>query len=148
MAADSRIEEVVVTAQKREPSLKDIPASVYAVTGEQINDILSAGENIRALAALVPSLNVESSNGRQSPRFYIRGIGNYDFDVNATQPVSLIVDEASLENSVLKSLPLFDVQQLEVLAGPQGTLFGRGKPPVSLRSIPLNRAMIRTHTSM
>ncbi len=124
-AADGRIEEVVVTAQKRAQSLQDIPASVYAMQTDQVDDLLSAGENIRALAARVPSLNIESSNGRQSPRFYIRGIGNYDFDVNATQPVSLILDEVNLENAVLKSLPLFDVQQVEVLAGPQGTLFGR-----------------------
>lgn len=124
-ASDRPIEEIVVTAQKREQSLQDIPASVHAIPAEQIDDLLSAGENIRALAARSPSLNVESSNGRQSPRFYIRGIGNYDFDVNATQPVSLILDEVALENSVLKSLPLYDLQQVEVLAGPQGTLFGR-----------------------
>ncbi len=126
IAADNGVlEEIVVTAQKREQSLKDIPASVTAIPAARVNDLLSAGENIRALAARAPSLNVESSNGRQSPRFYIRGIGNYDFDVNATQPVSLILDEVALENSVLKSLPLYDVERVEVLAGPQGTLFGR-----------------------
>ena len=124
-AADYALEEVIVTAQKREQSLKDIPASVTAIPPERIDDLLSGGENIRALAARAPSLNIESSNGRQSPRFYIRGIGNYDFDVNATQPVSMILDEVALENSVLKSVPLFDVAQVEVLAGPQGTLFGR-----------------------
>lgn len=125
-AADYEIEEVIVTAQKREQSLKDVPGSVTAIPAEKIDDLLNAGENIRALAARAPSLNIESSNGRQSPRFYIRGIGNYDFDVNATQPVLMILDEVSLENPVLKSLPLFDLQQVEVLAGPQGTLFGRG----------------------
>jgi iron complex outermembrane receptor protein len=124
-AADYELEEVIVTAQKREQSLRDIPASVTAIPAERLDDLLNGGENIRALAARAPSLNVESSNGRQSPRFYIRGIGNYDFDVNATQPVSMILDEVALENSVLKSIPLFDVQQVEVLAGPQGTLFGR-----------------------
>jgi len=111
-AANERLEEIIVTAQKREQSLRDIPASVTAIPAEQIDELLSAGENIRALAARAPSLNVESSNGRQSPRFYIRGIGNYDFDVNATQPVSLILDEVALENSVLKSLPLFDLANL------------------------------------
>lgn len=119
------LEEIVVTAQKREQSLQDIPSAVSAIPAEKVRDYLSAGENIRALAGRVPSLQIESSNGRQSPRFYIRGLGNYDFDVNATQPVSLIYDEVALENSVLKSIPLFDIERVEVLKGPQGTLFGR-----------------------
>ena len=119
------LEEIVVTAQKREQSLQDVPSAVSAISSSEIEDFLGAGENIRALAGRVPSLQIESSNGRQSPRFYIRGLGNYDFDVNATQPVSLIYDEVNLENSVLKSVPLFDVARVEVLKGPQGTLFGR-----------------------
>ncbi|RBP51639.1 TonB-dependent receptor [Arenicella xantha] len=123
--SDLTLEEIVVTAQKREQSLQDIPAAVSAIPAAQVQDYLGAGENIRALAGRVPSLQIESSNGRQSPRFYIRGLGNYDFDVNGTQPVSMIMDEVALENSVLKSLPLFDVARVEVLQGPQGTLFGR-----------------------
>ncbi|GAB3111894.1 TonB-dependent receptor [Aestuariicella hydrocarbonica] len=119
------LEEIIVTAQKREQSLRDVPAAVSAITAENVEDFLDAGENIRALAGRVPSLQIESSNGRQSPRFYVRGLGNYDFDVNATQPVSMIYDDVALENSVLKSIPLFDVAQVEVLKGPQGTLFGR-----------------------
>ena len=119
------LEEIVVTAQKREQTLQDIPSAVSAISAEEVDDFLGAGENIRALAGRVPSLQIESSNGRQSPRFYIRGLGNYDFDVNATQPVSMIYDEVNLENSVLKSLPLFDIERVEVLKGPQGTLFGR-----------------------
>ncbi|MGI9284917.1 MAG: TonB-dependent receptor [Pseudomonadales bacterium] len=122
------LEEIVVTAQKREQSLQDVPASVSVMSGDSIRDYVGSGENIRALAGRVPSLQVESSNGRQSPRFYIRGLGNTDFDVNANQPVSLVLDEVALENSVLKSLPLFDVDRVEVLKGPQGTLFGRNTP--------------------
>ena len=116
-AAQRVLEEVIVTAQKREQSLQEIPASVTALSGDFVNEVLGAGENIRALNGRVPSLVVESSNGRQSPRFYIRGIGNYDFDVNATQPVSLIMDEIALENAVLKSLPLFDVGRWSVDLG-------------------------------
>jgi iron complex outermembrane receptor protein len=126
VASAQVLEEVIVTAQKREQSLQEIPSSVSVISGSFVNEILTAGENIRGLNGRVPSLVVESSNGRQSPRFYIRGIGNYDFDVNATQPVSFVLDEISLENSVLKSFPLFDVDRIEVLRGPQGTLFGRG----------------------
>ena len=90
--------------------------------------MFEGGEDIRALATRVPSLYAESSNGRSAPRFYIRGLGNSDFDLAASQPVSIIVDEVVLENVVLKSFPLFDLERVEVLRGPQGTLFGRNTP--------------------
>ncbi|MEM1112309.1 MAG: TonB-dependent receptor [Pseudomonadota bacterium] len=124
-ASAQGLEEVVVTAQKREQTLQDVPASVSVVSGDSMRDYIGAGENIRALAGRVPSLQIESSNGRQSPRFYIRGLGNTDFDVNANQPVSLLLDDVTLENPVLKSIPMFDLDRIEVLKGPQGTLFGR-----------------------
>ncbi len=119
------LEEIIVTAQKREQSLEDVPASVTAITGDTVRDYLGSAENVRALANRVPSLNIESSNGRTQPRFYIRGLGNIDFDNNAAQPVGMVFDEIFLEGNVLRSLPLFDIQRVEVLAGPQGTLFGR-----------------------
>ncbi|MCH8221230.1 MAG: TonB-dependent receptor, partial [Proteobacteria bacterium] len=117
--------EVVVTAQKREQSLRDVPVSVSVISGDTVNDYLGSAENIRALAGRVPSLQVESSNGRTQPRFYIRGQGNIDFDNNANQPVSMVFDDIALENNVLRSLPLFDIARVEVLKGPQGSLFGR-----------------------
>ena len=123
--AQKVLEEVIVTAQKREQSLQDVPASVSVVSNASMHDFVGSGENIRAMAGRVPSLQIESSNGRQSPRFYIRGLGNTDFDVNASQPVSLVLDNVALENPVLRSLPMFDLERIEVLKGPQGTLFGR-----------------------
>ncbi|MBL8305591.1 MAG: TonB-dependent receptor, partial [Rubrivivax sp.] len=80
------------------------------------------------LAGRVPSLNIESSFGRAFPRFYIRGIGNTDFDLNASQPVSLVYDDVVQENPILKGFPIFDMERIEVLNGPQGTLFGRNSP--------------------
>ncbi|WOH38311.1 TonB-dependent receptor [Thalassotalea fonticola] len=121
----SKLEVIEVTARKRVETVKDVPATVTAISADSLKDYLGAGENIRALAGRVPSLQVESSNGRQSPRFYIRGLGNTDFDVNANQPVSMVLDEVVLENPILKGVPLFDIQRVEVLNGPQGTMFGR-----------------------
>ncbi len=73
----------------------------------------------------MPGLYAESSNGRVAPRFYIRGLGNTDFDLAASQPVSIIMDDVVMENVVLKSTPIFDLDRVEVYRGPQGTLFGR-----------------------
>jgi len=122
---DTWLEEVVVTAQKRVQSLQDVPISVATLSGERMDAIFSDGSDILALGVRVPGLYAESSNGRASPRFYIRGLGNADFDLAASQPVSIIMDEVVMENVVLKSFPLFDVSQVEVIRGPQGTLFGR-----------------------
>ena len=124
----STLDELIVTAQRRSENIQDVPISVTAVEGEQLAAMFEGGEDIRALATRVPSLYAESSNGRLAPRFYIRGLGNADFDLAASQPVSIIVDEVVLENVVLKSFPLFDVERVEVLRGPQGTLFGRNTP--------------------
>ena len=119
------LEEIVVTATKRETGLQDVPISVATLSGERYEAIFSGGEDILALSGRVPGLYAESSNGRSAPRFYIRGLGNIDFDLAASQPVSVIMDEVVMENVVLKSFPLFDMDQVEVIRGPQGTLFGR-----------------------
>ena len=126
--AASKADDVVVTAQRREERLKDVPVSVAAISGDRLDLIQSGGNDIRALAGRVPSLNIESSFGRAFPRFYIRGLGNSDFDLNASQPVSLVYDDVVLENPILKGFPIFDLQRVEVLRGPQGTLFGRNTP--------------------
>lgn len=122
------LDVIVVTAQKREQDLQDVSASIAALRGEKLDVLSSAGADIRFLSARVPSLIIESSFGRTFPRFYIRGLGNTDFDLNASQPVSLVYDEVVLENPILKGYPVFDLDRIEVLRGPQGTLFGRNTP--------------------
>jgi iron complex outermembrane receptor protein len=119
------LEEILVTAQKRLQTMDQVPAAVSAISGESINEYIGGAQDIRALAARVPGLNIETSNGRTQPRFYLRGLGNIDFDVNANQPVALIFDEIAYENNTLRSVPLFDIERIEVLKGPQGSLFGR-----------------------
>jgi iron complex outermembrane receptor protein len=122
------LEEVIVTATKRVENIQDIPVSITVLSGEDI-DLLAGGvPDIRFLNGRVANLTVESSFGRVFPRFYMRGYGNTDFDLNASQPVSLVVDEVVQENPILKGFPLFDVQRVEALRGPQGTLFGRNTP--------------------
>jgi iron complex outermembrane receptor protein len=127
-AASEGVGDIVVTATRRSENLQDIPLSVATVDDETLQAVQSGGADIRGLSGRVPSLNIESSFGRTFPRFYIRGLGNTDFDLNASQPVSLIYDDVVLENPILKGFPAFDVDRIEVLRGPQGTLFGRNTP--------------------
>ena len=127
-AQDGGLDTITVTAQKREENQQEVPISVETLSADRVSAIQAAGEDIRALAARIPSLYAESSNGRYAPRFYIRGLGNVDFDLAASQSVSIVVDEVPLENVLLRSAPMFDVEQVEVSRGPQGTLFGRNTP--------------------
>jgi iron complex outermembrane receptor protein len=122
------LEEVIVTATKREETILEVPISISTLTSEDIGALNASGDDIRFLRGRVPSLNIESSFGRLFPRFYIRGWGNTDFDINASQPVSLVYDGVVQENPYLKGFPIFDTEMVEVLRGPQGTLFGRNTP--------------------
>ncbi|HAT33443.1 MAG TPA: TonB-dependent receptor [Janthinobacterium sp.] len=126
--AAGQLETVTVTAQRRKENIRDVPLSVTLLRDEKLDVLVSGGQDIRVLAGKVPSLNVESSNGRTFPRFYIRGYGNTDFSTFASQPVSLVYDDVVQENPILKGFPIFDLAGVEVLRGPQGTLFGRNTP--------------------
>ncbi len=119
---------ITVTAERRVENIRDVPSAVSSLQGETLEVLNSGGQDIRQLAGRVPSLNIESSFGRAFPRFYIRGIGNTDFDLNASQPVSLVFDDVVQENPILKGFPVFDLASIEVLNGPRGTLFGRNSP--------------------
>jgi iron complex outermembrane receptor protein len=127
-APAGQLEVVTVTAQRRAENIREVPVSVSMINNEKLDILLSAGQDIRVLAGKTPSLNIESSTGRVFPRFYIRGYGNTDFTVFASQPVSLIYDDVVQENPILKGYPMYDLANVEVLRGPQGTLFGRNTP--------------------
>jgi iron complex outermembrane receptor protein len=124
----SQLEAVIVTGSRRAENLKDVALSISAIKSEELDTYNAAGQDIRALSGKVPSLNIESDYGRTFPRFYIRGLGNTDFDMNASQPVGLVYDDVVQESIALKGFPVFDMAQVELLRGPQGTLFGRNSP--------------------
>ncbi len=127
-AEAGKLSVITVTAERRTENIREVPSSITALSGELLEVLNSGGQDIRLLSARVPSLNIESSFGRACPLFYIRGIGNTDFDLNASQPVSLVFDDVVQENPILKGFPIFDLERIEVLRGPQGTLFGRNSP--------------------
>lgn len=126
--AGHELSEIVVTARKQEQRSFDVPMALSVLQGEELDWFRASGHDIRFLTSRTPSLQVKSSFGRVFPRFYIRGLGNTDFDLNASQPVSIIHDGVVLENPLLKGAPVFDLDRIEVLRGPQGTLFGRNTP--------------------
>jgi iron complex outermembrane receptor protein len=122
------LDQVEVTAQRRTQDIGDVPLAVTAIDARALRDQGASARDVLALANRAPSLQAESSFGRTFPRFYIRGLGNNDFDLNASQPVSLVVDGIVMENPTLKGFPVFDIERVEVLRGPQGSLFGRNTP--------------------
>ena len=127
-ARAATLDTVEVTAQRRVENIQDVPVSISTVGGEKLDALTSGGGDVRVLSGRVPSLNIESSFGRAFPRFYVRGYGNTDFRLNTSQPVSLVYDDVVQENPILKGFPLFDIARVEVLRGPQGSLFGRNTP--------------------
>ncbi|MFO7552957.1 MAG: TonB-dependent receptor [Haliea sp.] len=120
--AQGQLEEVIVTAQKRAQSLQEVGISISAF-GE--DDVKSRGlDNLDRLAAAVPNLQaLDEAAGL--PSFRIRGIGLNEFQAAFDSPVGVHLDEIFLSKPMLASMGFFDVARIEVLKGPQGTLFGR-----------------------
>ena len=112
------LDTIEVTATRRVQNIQDVPMAITAVSGEKLDVLTSGGDDVRLLAGRLPSLNIESSYGRSFPRFYVRGLGNTDFDLNASQPVSLVYDDVVQENPILKGFPMFDMDQVEMYRGP------------------------------
>ncbi len=113
------LEEVVVTAEKRELNPKDIPAALTVVTPRNI-----PGENnpdLRNLSAIVPNFYMQQGGLKLSTPLYIRGIGT----VSGTPPVGLYVDGVPVFDKNAFVFELYDIRQIEVLRGPQTTLYGR-----------------------
>ncbi|NIB40776.1 TonB-dependent receptor [Pseudomaricurvus alkylphenolicus] len=118
-----QLEEVVVTAQKRAQNLNDVGIAVTAFTG---SDITAFGmEQPSDLAAQTPSLTVKNASGNTAPVFTVRGVGLNAFVSNVNPSVAVYLDEVYQVNTSMMSFGLFDLERVEVLKGPQGTLFGR-----------------------
>ena len=127
-SAPQQLQTVTITAERREENIKNVPVSATNLSGDILDAMNAGGQDMQMLQGRTPSLNVESSYGRAFPKFYIRGYGNVDFHQNSSQPVSLVYDDVVQESSVLKGFPAFDLDRIEVLRGPQGSLFGRNTP--------------------
>ena len=117
------LEEMVVTAQKREQSLQDVPLAVSAMTGESMRD---AGiDDIEGLSRQVPSLQVQSSVGAATASYRMRRVGNIGNIPTFESAVGLFLDGAYRNRPIFSTADLFDVERIEVLRGPQSTLYGK-----------------------
>ncbi len=117
-----QLEEVVVTAQKRKQSLQDVPVSVTAVDGSFIQDVAAA--DLSDVAQYVPNVRVDADD-LGSPQLFIRGFGTNAFNPSFESSVGFVQDEIYFGRPGYFTESMFDIDRVEVLRGPQGTLFGK-----------------------
>jgi len=117
------LEEVLVTAQKRSESAQDIPIAVTGVTADMLDKL--GFENANDVSAQVPNMQVSGPYGDVQPIFSIRGVSMSDYSSNQASPIGVYVDEAYLAPVYSHGASFFDIERLEVLRGPQGTLYGK-----------------------
>lgn len=117
------LEEVLVTAQKRSQSTQDIPVAVTGLGGDALDKL--GFDNANDIGAQVPNMQVSGAYGEVQPIFAIRGVSMSDYSSNQASPIGVYVDEAYMGPTYSHGANFFDVERLEVLRGPQGTLYGK-----------------------
>lgn len=121
---DNGVQDIIVTAQRREQSILKVPLAITAASGDQL---VSKGiTNSNQLSNAVPSLQINSAYGDTQPNFTLRGIGvANEYNSNQASPVGVYVNDVYLASRTAQGMGLYDLDRVEVLRGPQGTLFGR-----------------------
>ncbi len=117
------LEEVIVTAQKREQSLQDVPIAITAFTQTDLRNL--SFTNLQGLTEAVSAVELFDERGAGQPTWVIRGVGLADFNANNTPTAAIYYDEFYLSSNVMGGLGLYDLDRVEVLKGPQGGLYGR-----------------------
>lgn len=117
------LEEVLVTAQKRSQSTQDIPVAVTGLGGDTLEKL--GFDNATDIGAQVPNMQVSGAYGEVQPIFSIRGVSMSDYSSNQASPIGVYVDESYLGPTYSHGSSFFDIERLEVLRGPQGTLYGK-----------------------
>src|SRR6202163_3097320 len=122
--ADEALEEVVVTAQRQSERLQDVPIAITAMSAQELTDrgVRQAGD----IAANVPNMLLNSPYGPEAqPTFTLRGVTTQDFSENQSSPIAMYVDEVYKSVGAVQALQTYDLDRVEVLRGPQGTLYGK-----------------------
>jgi iron complex outermembrane receptor protein len=149
MAADSAaaadnggLSEIVVTAQRREESAQDVGIAMSVLAGQSLAD--KSITYINELQNAIPNLQVEPAFGSSQPQFRLRGVGFLDYTSNNTSPVGVSLDGVAFALPIQTQGQLFDIDRVEVLRGPQGTLYGRNSTGGAVNFIS-NRPTAETH---
>jgi iron complex outermembrane recepter protein len=121
-AARGALEEIVVTAQRRAESINDVGMSIQAIDADSLEALRVT--SVRDLTTIVPSFTVSQSY-QGVPTYTLRGIGFNTINLSATSTVGTYVDEVAYAYPIMNTGPLMDLERVEVLKGPQGTLYGR-----------------------
>jgi iron complex outermembrane receptor protein len=135
------IEEIKVTSQRRMATLEDVPVSATIFSA---SDIESTGMgDIRDISAYTPNLEIKTSFAASNPTLFIRGVGLNDYNANAASAVAIYQDDVYMNSPAGQLFQLFDVEGVEVLRGPQGSLYGRNASAGAIRVLsrkPTNEA--------
>ncbi len=123
-ASSPSLDDIVVTAQKREQKLQDVPAAISAIGGAELQ--ARGVTETSDLMGTVPSLQITTPYGRTQPNFSLRGVSvANEFSASTASPVGIYVDEVYQSFRASHGQQLYDLDRVEVLRGPQGTLYGR-----------------------
>jgi iron complex outermembrane receptor protein len=117
------LEEIIVTAQKRMESVQDVPISISAFSANDLSDL--GVDRASELLNFIPNASTHLIYGDSQFNFYIRGVGDSNFHVNSISSVGIYADEVALNSAPTWGFATFDLERVEVLRGPQNTLFGR-----------------------
>ncbi|MCA3789466.1 Plug domain-containing protein, partial [Burkholderia sp.] len=122
-ARETNLGTVTVTARRRKESIQDVPVAVSALSGDAIkyNEL----RVINDVTKYVPNFTGQSTEGRERPRWFMRGVGSNDPSDLSLSPIGVYFDDVYINSVFGQGFPLFDLDRIEVLRGPQGTLWGK-----------------------
>ena len=134
LADEALLEEVIVTATRREQAMQEVPMAISAFTGEALEKLQA--DNLDSIQGAVPNLNLVQGRGyNSSVNIYIRGVGQPDALQSFDPAVGVYLDDVYMSRIQGSLFKLYDIERIEVLRGPQGTLYGKNTPGGAIRLI-------------